>query len=110
MPAAGVTEIVGVGAGWKTLGDRFPPAGEVNTFRSGPSALSQLTRRVDRETVSATKSRNGPAGASHFWCRTPFPDARGTHSFRVDKALGRLVTAGNSGPPQRAAKQGERGE
>jgi hypothetical protein len=28
----------------------------------------------DREKGSDTKSRNGPSGASHFWCLTPFPD------------------------------------
>ena len=26
-----------------------------------------------REKGSDTKSRNGPWGASHFWCLTPFP-------------------------------------
>ena len=37
------------------------------------SSSPDVTQRR-RKKVSGTKSRNGPAGASHFWCLTPFSD------------------------------------
>ncbi len=52
------------------------------------TALSELSSRGGEEDGVRYQKQNGPKGASHSWCLTPFSGERFTPRFGCDNALG----------------------